>query len=133
MWSFVPALSENFLLYQPWIVAYFLAKVILDVALARQAYWDTRMRWFDLGLKGFGIVLVLMLLTGPEMFGLNPAYLALHNSSAVLINSVKKTFPEWNTGFRIYLFIQLIVIGILSIRDLFRIYRGQDNLKLRLQ
>jgi hypothetical protein len=133
VWSFVPALSESFAIFQIWIVAYLLAKVVFNIVLARRSYWDTEMRWISIGIRVAGFVLLIALMLGPDMFGINPAYLAIHNPSDSLLIGVKQTLPGWNTGFRIYLGIQIALQFVLLGRDVFRTIRGQQELKLSLQ
>ena len=60
VWGFVPALSANFEIYQPWIVAYLMAKLVFNIILARRSYWDTEMRWIGMGLRVLVIVLLLL-------------------------------------------------------------------------
>jgi hypothetical protein len=130
VWGFVPTLSESYGIFQAWIVAYLLAKMVFNIALVRRSYWDTQMRWIGIGLRVAGFVLLMALLLGPDMFGINPAYLALHNPSASLQSFVEAGLPEWNTGFRIYLGIQMAIQFVLIGRDIFRVTRGQKSLKL---
>lgn len=133
VWGFVPTLSENFEIYQLWIVAYLLAKLMFNIVLARRSYWDSQMRWFQVGIRVLAIGLLLWMKGGPEMFGINPAYLAVHNPSASLLDFVKGTLPGWNTGFNIYLIIQLVIQVIHLVRDLFMVTRGKSELKLHLK
>jgi hypothetical protein len=133
VWGFVPALSENFAIYQPWIIAYLLAKLVFNVVLARRSYWDTQMRWVNIGLRVLGFVLLGWMMFGADMFGINPVYLAIHNPSAGLRHYVESGLPAWNTGFRIYLGIQMALQFVLIGRDIFRVLRGQQEVKLSLQ
>ena len=67
------------------------------------------------------------------MFGINPAYLAMHNPSAGLRLFVESGLPEWNAGFNIYLIIQLAIQFVLLVRDFFIATWGQRELKFNLQ
>lgn len=131
VWSFVPALSESFVTYLPWLLGYLLAKLVFDVALARQAFWDQRMRLVAIGIKAYGLVLILAFMFGPDAFGLNPAYVAMHQTPASMISSFKSTVQDWNTGFRIYLFIMLFVQLIGLLRQSYRAFLGRESLSLR--
>ncbi|MFN2146580.1 MAG: hypothetical protein ACK2T7_14615 [Anaerolineales bacterium] len=133
VWGFVPTLSANYEIYQPWIVAYLLAKLIFNVVLARRSYWDNEMRWIGIGLRVVSIVLLSWMMFGPELFGINPAYLAMHNPPTSLRLFVESGLPEWNTGFNIYLIIQLVIQFALTVRDFFTVTRGKSELKLNLQ
>lgn len=131
VWSFVPALSESFLTYLPWLLGYFLVKLVFNVALARQAFWDQRMRLASIGIKAYGLVLIVAFMFGPDVFGLNPTYVAMHQTPANMVSWFKSTVQEWNTGFRIYLFIMLFVQLISLIRQSYRAFLGRETLSLR--
>lgn len=88
-WYFLPVLAESFSVYQPWVILYWLGRMVFLAALARQAYWDTRMRLVQLGLKAFGIGLLFAMLVGPPVIGLNSAYLAQHNAPKLMQDLVR--------------------------------------------
>jgi hypothetical protein len=132
VWSFVPVLSEAFITYLPWVVAYFLVKMAFNVALARQSFWDLKMRWIAIGVKVFGLLLLFAFLTGPDVFGLNPVYLAQHTPPADMVDWFESSLSSWNTGFSIYIVISMIVQFIMLVRLLFKAILGRNELKLRL-
>jgi hypothetical protein len=133
VWSFVPVLSEEFIVYLPWVVAYFLTKLVFNVALARQAFWNSQMRWIAIGIKIFGLALLLAFLNGPLVFGLNMAYLAQHDPFATQVAWFESTIQDWNNGFRIYLIISLVVHSVSLVRMLFQAIIGRSELALRLK
>ena len=133
VWNFVPVLSESFLAYLPWVVVYFLSKLVFNIALARQSFWDAKMRWVGIGIKVFGLLLLFAFLTGPAVFGLNPAYLAQHNPSTASVAWFESTLQNWNTGFRIYVIIAMIVQFIQLARMIFQAVMGSNKLKFRLE
>jgi hypothetical protein len=133
VWNFVPVLSTSFSVYLPWLVAYYLAKIIFNASLARQSFWDTRMRWLAVALKGYAIVLLIAFLTGPDVFGLNPAYLAAHNPTKEVVDWFTANVGYFNTGFRVYLIINLIVQPIVLIKMVFSIIKGKDKVELRIE
>lgn len=133
VWSFVPVLSEAFIVYLPWIVAYFLAKMAFDVALARQSFWDTRMRWVAVGVKLIGLLLLFAMWTGPDVFGLNPAYLAQHTPLASSVDWFETTLDTWNRVFNLYLIINLVIQSILLMRMIFQALIGRSELTFPLK
>jgi len=133
VWSFVPVLSTAFIGYLPWVVAYFLTKLVFNVVLARQSFWDARMRWVAIGIKVFGLLLLFAFLTGPAVFGLNPAYLAQHNPTSSAVTWFESTISDWNTGFMFYVAIMMFVQFISLVRMLFRAITGNQQLKLDLK
>lgn len=133
VWSFVPALSESFVTYLPWLLGYFLVKLVFDVALARQAFWDQRMRIMAIAVRVYGLVLLLAFMTGPDVFGLNSAYVAMHQTPVSMVSWFKATVQDWNTGFRIYLFIAMFVQLIGLIRQVYRAFLGREAVSLRVK
>lgn len=133
IWNFVPVLSESFSVYLPWVVAFFLTKIGFNFYVAQKAFWDTRMRWVSVGVQSFGVLLLLYFLSGPEVFGLNPAYLALHNPDPSLVTWFESTLTGWNTGFRIYIVIQLIGRFIQLARTVFLAITGKQQITFKLR
>ncbi|HAY85149.1 MAG TPA: hypothetical protein DCY42_09580 [Chloroflexi bacterium] len=133
VWSFVPVLSEAFNVYLPWVVAYFLTKLAFEVALAGQSFWDTRMRWIAVGVKVFGLLLLFALWAGPDVFGLNPAYLAQHTPLSSSVAWFESTQDTWNTFFNWYLIISMIVQSFLLLRLVLQAFTGKEQLKLDLK
>ncbi|MFN2146350.1 MAG: hypothetical protein ACK2T7_13440, partial [Anaerolineales bacterium] len=126
-WSFLPVLAESFSLYQPWVIGYFLARLVFCVAIAQQAYWDTRMRAVQIAVKLFGLVILYAMLTGPAVIGLNPEYLALHN--------IPQRLQQWvesggmvSTIFYLVLGINLAVHAVQLGVQLLRLFRDRSSL-----
>lgn len=109
VWSFIPVLSEEIGRYLPWIAAYFLIWFTFNIMLAQQGYWDTKMRWFDIGTRVIGLALIAALYVGPAVFGVNETYLAMHTYSPNLLKWFTDTLDIWNSGFGVYLFITMLV------------------------
>ncbi len=119
VWGFVPALSANFEIYQPWIVAYLLAKMVFNIALARRSYWDTRDAVDRHGDSGGWPCAPVCMMFGPEMFGINPAYMAIHNPSAALrCCGIRASRMEY--WIQHLSWIQLAIQFVLLVRDIFR-------------
>ena len=133
VWSFVPVLSETFRLYLPWVVAYFVVKFVFNVFMARQAFWDTRMRWIAIGIKSMGVLLLLSFLSGPEVIGLNPAYLALHNPDSSMVALFQSTLSSWTEGFRIIVVITLVIQFIHLARMILQVITGKSELTFPLK
>ena len=133
VWNFVPVLSTSFSVYLPWLVAYYLAKIAFNASLSQQSFWNARMRWLAVGIKGYAIVLLFAFLTGPDVFGLNPAYLAMHNPTDEIVNWFASNVGNFNTAFRIFLILNLIVQPIVLIKMIFSVIKGQEKVELRIE
>jgi hypothetical protein len=132
VWSFIPVLSENYLRFAPWIGAFFLIRCIFNGLLARQGYWDKKMRWFEIGLTAYGIILLIALLNGPDLVGINQTYLSMHSYNPDLLEWFKGTLQDWNTGLRIYLIIMVIVHGLVLARRILRMVLNRETIQLPL-
>lgn len=130
VWSFMPVLSESFSFYLPWVLAYFLVKIAFNVALSRQVYIDHRMRWLSLGVRLLGIGLLITFLTGPEVFGLNPAYLAQHSTPQKMVDWFTASLPVWNLVIRIYFIVKLVTEALAVLVTLLKAVRNQKGPEL---
>jgi hypothetical protein len=126
-WYFMPVLAESFTVYRPWLIIYFLGRLAFNVALIRQAYWDTRMRVAQVGLKAFGMGLLLTMLVGPAVIGVNPAYTVLHNTPAEVQGLIKSGGPIF-TVFYLVVGLNLAVHFVILITQVFRLIREQASL-----
>ncbi|MDY6874434.1 MAG: hypothetical protein SVR81_10850 [Chloroflexota bacterium] len=72
-WQSLPILNENFLRYTPWITAYVVFDIILELFLIRKGYWTKTL----VGLKAlnniFKIAVNFVLITGPAVITIDPA------------------------------------------------------------
>jgi hypothetical protein len=75
-WLFVPALSEAFIRYLPWINLLGVLSIVLDVFLLRQGFWQTITRMISLVIEMAGIVLAGIMLAGPSLVKFSAADLA---------------------------------------------------------
>jgi hypothetical protein len=88
--TFVPILSAAFLTYLPWLDIYWAGSFGLAVYQLREGRKTTATRWARLGLKAFGLLILVMILTGPSILGLNPDYVAFHGTTL----EVQQTFSQ---------------------------------------
>ncbi len=132
VWNFVPVLSTSFSVYLPWLLVYYLAKIVFNAALARQSFWDARMRWLAVALKVYAIVLLIAFVTGPDVFGLNPAYLAMHDPTAKSVEWFAANLVTFNSILHIILVINLVIHSVILVKMILSEIRGQENVELRI-
>lgn len=123
-WFFIPVLAEKFSIYQPWVILYWLGRLVFNIVLVRQGFWDNRMRVAQIGLKVFGIGLLFALLVGPVVIGINPAYAATHTPPAEIqhwLSSGGQLF----TVFYLVIGINLAVHSIILASQVIRLIRSQ--------
>ncbi len=70
-WAYVPALSEAFFRYLPWINLLAALQIGLDLFLLRQGFWQVTTRLVNLVVEVAGIVLAFFMLTGPSLVSVN--------------------------------------------------------------
>ncbi len=71
-WAVVPALTEAFFRWLPWINIAWVAEIILNGVLLRTGRWNTSTRIFSISIKIFQIVIGYFLLTGPSILAVTP-------------------------------------------------------------
>lgn len=71
-WTFLPAFSQAFFSFLPWINILWGAEIVLGLFLLIQGRWQTVTRWVSIGIKAATIILAGFMLTGPALVGLNP-------------------------------------------------------------
>lgn len=86
-WIYIPALSEAFFRYLPWINLLGIIQILLDLYLLRQVAWKTATRLIKLAVEVAGIVLAAAMLAGPPLVSLDNAKLAeiLGESSGLIL------------------------------------------------
>jgi hypothetical protein len=126
-WYFLPVLSENYLLYQPWIILYFVARLVFCVALAQQMVWTTRMRVAQIALKVFALGVLLGLLDGPAVIGLNPAYARFHNVPPDMVPWVASGGVLF-TAFYLVVGINLAVNIVILLYQILRLFREGSSI-----
>lgn len=70
--AFIPALTEAFFRWLPWINIGWVAEIILNGLLLRTGKWTIGTRLFSIGTKLFQIVIIALLLTGPSILAFGP-------------------------------------------------------------
>lgn len=66
-WYFVPALTNVFFRYLPWINLLSALQIVLDLFLLRKGLWQTSTRLTNLALEVGGIALAIVMLRGPAL------------------------------------------------------------------
>ncbi len=71
-WIFLPAFSQTFFSFLPWINALWGAEIVLGLFLLIQGRWQTATRWVSIAIKIMTVGLAGFMLAGPSLVGLNP-------------------------------------------------------------
>lgn len=70
--AFIPALTEAFFRWLPWINIGWVAEIVMNGMLIRTGRWTTPTRLFSIGIKIFQTVILYFLFTGPSILGVTP-------------------------------------------------------------
>lgn len=72
-WVSAPILNDNFLRYIPWITAYAVLDIILNLYLIRKGYWDKPASAAKIFINGFKIAVNIAIIVGPAIITITPA------------------------------------------------------------
>lgn len=70
--AFIPALTEAFFRWLPWINIGWVAEIVMNGMLIRTGRWTTPTRLFSIGIKIFQTAILYFLFTGPSILGVTP-------------------------------------------------------------
>jgi len=71
-WTSLPALTDAFYRWMPWINITWIAEIVLNGILLRTTRWDSATRWFSIAIKLVQIVIGYFLITGPSIVAFSP-------------------------------------------------------------
>jgi hypothetical protein len=117
-WTFVPLLSSSFAaVYLPWLDLLWGLNIGLKAVVLRQGAWSQLTRWFQIGVKTLGLMILASFLGGPPVLGLNPDYAAFHGLSRDVQSFAKESLlPGLSELFRLIVIINLVIQGLAWLR-----------------
>ena len=74
-WTSIPALTDAFYRWLPYINVLWALQLALNLVLLRQGRWQAFTKWFAIALNVAGVVIAYLLLSGPAIVSLSPAAL----------------------------------------------------------
>lgn len=122
-WVYVPALSENFFRYLPWINLLGVLQIALDLFLLRRGYRQTLTEVFNLALEAAGIALAFVMLTGPALISVKSESLAetLGEASGTVIAMVNLV--------PMIALVVVIVVGVIEVvQIILRLLKRRDRI-----
>lgn len=78
-WASAPILNDHFLRYIPWITAYAVLDIALDLYLIRKGFWDNYAVLAKIFINIFKIAVTFAILTGPAILTVSPTALEALN------------------------------------------------------
>lgn len=119
-WVSLPALSEAFFTYLPWINLLWGAEIILSLYLLIQGQWQTATRLVSIVIKLMSIGLAGFMLAGPSLVGLNPQDLVTSGLGFTLDNAAKLV-SMLNQGVRSVLVLVIVLEGFGIARRIYKL------------
>ncbi len=118
-WVFLPALSQAFFGYLPWINIIWGVEILLNLFLLIRGQWQDATRWLSTAIKVATITLSGSMLAGPSLVGLSPQDLVASGSDFALENA-ETLVSMFELGIKGTL---VLIIGIEVIEIARRIYK----------
>lgn len=135
-WQSLPIISEHvFDDILPWFNVLWIAQILFGVYLLRQGRWQQRSRWMDVGIKLFGIGLVIFILSELPLLAIDNARLAASGwaASDEIVELFTRLVPWININLRIVFLIVLVVTLISLGKQLFNLWRQHEIPKSKMR
>lgn len=108
-WHFVPVLSAVFFRYVPWFSAIWALEMVLYSWVLRDGNWQVTSRLASAGLNLLGLILALVMLTGPSIVEVTPQTLTALQGVGLTEDVVKVLETVFLISYRLVLV--FVVIG----------------------
>lgn len=119
-WIFLPALSQTFFNYLPWINLVWGAEIILSLFLLIQGHWQPATRLTSIAIKAMSVGLAGFMLAGPSLLGLNPQDMVASGLGFTLDNATKLVLML-NQGVRGVLVLVIVLDGFGIARRIYKL------------
>jgi len=111
-----PTFSANYLLL---LNIWWGMSIVLNLGILIQHKWTLPARWVDFGLTVFGIFILFRLLTGPDILGVDPLWLAANPWAQELADiQIDNLIPLLSTLLKIGFGIGIFFSGIEALKKL---------------
>ena len=133
-WTIVPLLSSIFAaVYLPWLNLLWGLNIGLKTVVLMQGAWSQITRWFQIGVKTLGLIILISFLEGPPVIGLNPDYAGFHGLSQDVQSFTKESLlPGLSDIFRLIVIIILVIHGLAWLRMILGLTSGVPIIPLRV-
>lgn len=113
--AFIPALTDAFFRWLPWINIGWVAEIVMNGMLIRSGRWTAPTRIFSIAIKIFQSVILYFLLTGPSILAVDGA--ALQSTGIFEADAAQRIAELAQNGIR-------IVLGLAIFGTLIEIVKG---------
>lgn len=123
---FIPMFSDAFFKFLPWINAIFLAEIVLDIYLLRNALWAPITRVAKIIIEAAGLALTVAILRTPNIIGFTAESFA---NSPIGPNAAQTFTTIFIIMFPVILIIVIIVQGIEIAKAVYRLFKAKYKAK----
>jgi hypothetical protein len=124
-WVFLPALSQVFFTYLPWINILWGAEILLNLFLLIRGQWQTITRWGSISVKFATIILAGFMLAGPSLVGLNPQDMVASGLGFTL-EAAKTLISMFELGIKGLLVLVISIDGFEIARRIYKLLSRAD-------
>lgn len=123
-----PMVTDAFFTYLPFINLVLVGGLTLNVLLMAKGRWTNTLRWVSVGLHLATIALLAVILTGPQVIGMDPVGMQRSGWPTEQIDNMLRLEPLIDGIFRIALGISLVMQVIEMAQIVFKILRPRISL-----
>lgn len=124
--TFLPALSEAFFTYLPWINLLWGAEIILNLFLLIQGQWQTATRWVATVIKLLSVGLAILMLAGPSLVGLNPQDMVASGIGFTL-ETATRLVSLFKQAVTVTLALIIVLDGFSIVRRIYKLVLGRNT------
>jgi hypothetical protein len=118
-WTSIPALTDAFFRWLPYINVLWALQIALNLVLLRQGRWQAATRWVSIAVSVAGIFIGYLLLSGPSIVSLPPQ--ALQATGLFDARAADMIREAVRQGARAVIAIVMIVQGVDVVKDVVRL------------
>lgn len=123
-----PMVTDAFFTYLPFINLVLVGGLTLNVLLMAQGRWTNTLRWVSVGLHLATIALLAVILTGPQVIGMDAVGMEQSGWPVEQINNMLRLEPLFDGIFRFALSISIVMQVIEMAQILYKILRPRISL-----
>lgn len=121
---FIPMFSDIFLKFMPWINAIFLAEIVLDIYLLRNAVWTTATRVAKIIIEGASLALAIVFIRTTDLIGFTTESFA---NSPFTPEQAERFLTVANIGFTIAMIVVIIITSVELIKAIYGLVRNLNK------
>ncbi len=122
-WVTLPVLTESFFRFLPWINIMGLIQIVFSGIMLGQKYWSSITRILGIVIDIAGMILTVIILRTPDIFGITPEALA----SIGIVEAADELSRLFNFVPTIIIIVVVVVTSISVMKSLIRLFSGKSR------